>query len=324
MPDDRVVITAVGPVTPVGVGRAELAAALAEGLEPVEIGQLNVEDYLASAKTYLDPNSAYALCSAALALKDARLTVNDDNAASVGVSFGTRLANVTTVESYLKMLREQGVKLASPLLFIHGYPNTSVSLSAIEFGIKGTSFNFNSGRFAGLQALIQAADELGSGGMSVMLAGAADTYTEVTRAAALGAPFGAAMTLALERLEGASARGAQPLAEVAGCGLVRSADDAASRALADAGIGASDIDWLLSDAADALDISGRAHLTELIKVLGDCGAATAMLGVALVALAVGEGKPPAGLGLARAPRNALVVSADDFGAAAIVLKKPTD
>lgn len=319
----RIVITGVGPISPLGLGRAELSAALGEGLEPAELGELHVEDYLTSAKTYLDPNSAQALCSTALALADARLRLSDSLAASVGFSFGTRLGNVTTVESYLKMVREQGVKLASPLLFIHSYPNTSVSLTSIEFGIRGTSFNFNSGRFSGLQALIQAADELWKGKMSVMLAGASDTYTEVTRATAAGEPFAAAVTLVAEGVQAARRRGVEPLVEVAGCGLAGSAAEAFSRALREAATARAEIDWLLADAppAEPTATGTRIHTTALRELTGDCGAATALIGVTLAAVVMGEGKLPVGLGLTELPHAAAVVSADDSGAAAVILRK---
>jgi len=322
MSETPIVITGVGPVTPVGTGRDELAAALDEGLEPVELGQIRLEDHLAAGKTYLDPNSELALVSAALALEDARLEITDANAPSVGLSFGTHLGNVTTVESYCRMLREQGVKLASPLLFIHAYPNTSVSLTAMEFGLGGTSFNFNSGRWCGLQALACAVDELQSGEMSVMLAGSADTYTQTTRPLAVDEPFSAAATVVLERADAAAGRGARALATVAGCGVAASPGDALARALAQASLDETDVDWLLSDALEdaAARTDDRTHSTRLARLVGDSGAATAMTGVVLAALVLGEGKLPAGLGLAALPRTAVIVSADDAGAAAVVLR----
>jgi len=322
MSDAPVVITGIGPVTPVGVTRAELAAALDEGLEPAEIGEIDLEEYLETEKTYLDPNSELTLISAALALEDANLAITDEDAPSVGLSFGTHLGNVTTVESYCTKLREQGVKLASPLLFIHSYPNTSVSLTAMEFGIRGTSFNFNSGRWCGLQALASGADELCAGRMSVMLAAASDTYTEMTRLVALGRPFSGAAALVLEPADAASARGVRALAEVGGCGLASSAEGALSRALVEAAVERSDIDWLLLDAPE--DTLGRTvegtHVTGLVNVVGDSGAATALTGIVLAALVLGEGKLPAGLGLSALPRTVAVVSTDSSGAAAVVLR----
>jgi len=326
MTDGCVVITGIGQVGPVGVGRAALTGAIDHGITLAPVGKLRLEDYLHSAKTYLDPNSEHALCATSLALADARLAVADENAASVGMSFGTRLANVVTVESYLKMVREQGVKLASPLLFIHSYPNTSVSLLSIEFGIKGTSFNFDCGRWCGLQALIQAFDELRTQKMSVMLAGASDTYTEVTRPCSKGTPFAGAVTLVLERAEDAIRRGVRAAVELAGAGLAATGEEALSRALAEASAGRPQIDWLLADpSADAAGLAAaRIHATDLVKTVGDCGAATAMLGLALATVTLDEAKLPARLGLKAAPQAAAVVSADESGAAAVVLRRISD
>jgi 3-oxoacyl-(acyl-carrier-protein) synthase len=322
-----VAITGIGAVSPAGTGgAAALAAALDRPIALAPVGKLRLEDYLRSAKTYLDPNSAHALCATALAVKDAHLVVGGPDAPSAGMSFGTRLGNVATVESYLKMTREQGVKLASPLLFIHAYPNTTLGLLAIEFGLTGTSFNFNSGRWCGLQALIQAYDELRSQKMSVMLAGSADTYTEVTRPCLAGTPFTAAAALVLERAEDGYRRGVRPAVEVAGAGLGSSGEDALSRALAEASVGWPEIDWLLADpSAEAASRSAeRTHATDLVKTVGECGAATALVGLALAAVALKEQKVPSGFGLASAPRAAAVVSADESGAAAVILRGISD
>ena len=346
----RIVITGLGPVGPLGVGREALAASLAKGLDPVELGPLRVEDYATSAKTYLDPNSLLTLAATSLALRDAGIRDGDrdgpdsgtvpisvPNSAdsrrgekevgtvpfdAIGMSYGTRFGNVATVEAYLKMFREQGAKLASPLLFIHAYPNTSLSLAAIEFKLMGTSFNFDSGRACGVQALVQAFDELRAGKMSVMLAGAGDTYTETTRRCAVGKARNAAAALVLEREGDALARGAHALAEVAGCGLSRSADQALSRALAQASLGRPQIDWLLVDAPDDnIGASTGIHATDLLRAVGDSGAATALTGVALAALAIREMGTVPFLGLVEPPLAAAVVSADEIGAAAVVLRR---
>jgi|GEM_PF-2405257 3-oxoacyl-(acyl-carrier-protein) synthase len=327
MTGGSVAITGIGVISPVGLGVDALADALDRGISLAPVGKLRLEDYLRSAKTYLDPNSANALAATSLALKDAHLVVGDEIAPSAGITFGTRLGNVVTTETYLKMVREQGVKLASPLLFIHSYPNATVGLLAIEFGLKGTSFNFNSGRWCGLQALIQAFDELRSGKMSVMLAGASDTYTEVTRPCLAGTPFAAAAALVLERAEDGYRRGVRPAVEVAGAGLAATGEEALSRALADAAAGWPQVDWLLADPSAGVAagrFAARTRATDLVIAVGECGAATALVGLALAAVALREAKLPAKLGLTSPPRTAAVVSADPSGAAAVILRKISD
>jgi 3-oxoacyl-(acyl-carrier-protein) synthase len=158
-----------------------------------------------------------------------------------------------------------------------------------------------------------------------MLAGAGDTYTETTRRFAAGKALNAAAALVLEREGDALARGAHALAEVAGCGLSRSADQALSRALAQASLGRPQIDWLLVDAPDDnIGASTGIHATDLLRAVGDSGAATALTGVALAALVLDAGKVPAGFGLVEPPVAAAVVSADEIGAAAVVLRRITN
>ncbi len=322
MTASRIFVTGIGTVGPLGIGRDSLAATLAKGFEPVAAPALRIEDFVTGAKTYLDPTSAMVLAATSLALRDAKLTPESASRDAVGMSFGTKFGNIATQESYLKMLREQGAKLASPLLFIHAYPNTSLSLAAIEFKLMGTSFNFNSGRAAGVEALAQAFDELRAGKMTVMLAGAGDTYTQTTRRGASAQAFDAAATLVLERELDVLKRGARGMAEVAGCGLARTADEALSRALAQASLGRPQLDWLLVDApTDGLAVSAGLKAVDFVKAVGDCGAAGALTGVALAALVLDATTPPARLGLAESPVAAAVVSADESGAAAVVLRR---
>ena len=67
----RVFITGIGPVGPLGVGREALASALVKGLQPAELGPVRIEDFVSSAKTYLDPASVLVLAATSLALRDA-------------------------------------------------------------------------------------------------------------------------------------------------------------------------------------------------------------------------------------------------------------
>ncbi len=102
----EVLITGIGMVSPLGVGRAAVSAALAEGksgigdltlFEPpgncehaAEVGAYDWRDYLFSKQTYADRCTQLAVGAARLALEDAGLPTpvpGDD--APVGLCYGT-------------------------------------------------------------------------------------------------------------------------------------------------------------------------------------------------------------------------------------------
>lgn len=89
---------------------------------------------LKSVKGYLDPAGAYTLGAAALCLGEGAAALAGLRSAVVGVSqYG---APRSAMQFYLAML-EKGHRLASPLIFPHGYANTAPNLVAIEFGLAG-------------------------------------------------------------------------------------------------------------------------------------------------------------------------------------------
>lgn len=187
----NVLITGLGAVSVAGVGCALTAEALSNQppAEPADsVGELDLAGHLKAAKTYLDRNSQLALLSASMAMDDAGLLPPDESL-NVGVSFGTAFGNVGTTETFLKMLAQKGPKLASPLLFIHSYPNTSSSLIAIEWTLTGPALNFCTGSSAGVDAIIAAAETVTDGKADVMLTGAAEAGGELLRTCLPGMAF---------------------------------------------------------------------------------------------------------------------------------------
>ena len=145
----EVLITGMGVVSAIGVGRDEFAAALkarrcgisevtgfdAEGcrcLLAAEVVDFDVEAFLESRKNYLDRNTELAFGAARLALDDSRLRISEENAERIGLSIGTAFGNVESVLTFHRQLVEKGARLVSPFIFPHTYNNTTASLLAIE------------------------------------------------------------------------------------------------------------------------------------------------------------------------------------------------
>jgi len=234
---NSVVITGIGPVSAIGIGREAWLAGLAGGasgvsplslfpadqptaeergglLSTAEVRGFDQDVLLPSVKTYLDRASAFTLAAGQLALADAGLNAGARDRWRTGVVLGSEFGCLNTMQLYTVALQQKGARLANPLLFSHMYVNTPASLAAIEFGLGGHHGAF-AGRDAGRQALESAIEALQLGRAEIMLAVGVDVISEpLYRALAAEETTGSeplgegACALMLETANGAAARGA--------------------------------------------------------------------------------------------------------------------
>jgi 3-oxoacyl-[acyl-carrier-protein] synthase II len=256
MSDRQVLITGAGVISPLGVHLAELAEALAAGRSGVgeiagfdardypcrygaEVLDLELGDFLASSKTYLDRTSAFALAACADALKEAGWGGDE----TVGLVLGTAWGCLDSLELFAEKFATGKRKLVPPLPFSHSYANAPNSLAAIEFKLRGFNACLTSGHVAGAAAIEYAARRIRLGKDRRLLAGGSDALSEsifhayglrgVLSRDGQARPYdpasgglvlgeGAAV-FALEDAASAAARGARPLARLLGCGAANGA-----------------------------------------------------------------------------------------------------
>lgn len=166
-------------------------------------------NYLESQKTYLDRCSALALAGAALALRDAEIAWPVEGGEEFGLTLGTHLGCVDTMQSFWKNVSEKGVRLATPLLFSHSYVNSPISLCAIEFGLKGYHSTFCAGKNSGLEAVRAAFDAIRLGHAQAMLCGGVEALTPTREACESGDLGEASVFFVIESVEHAIARGSE-------------------------------------------------------------------------------------------------------------------
>jgi 3-oxoacyl-[acyl-carrier-protein] synthase II len=263
----RVVITGIGPVTAAGVGRAAFFAALEEGASAVgplsnpvpggprlgaELTDFQVEDYLEHPKAYLDRASQLAFAAMALALEDANIDMASVDRRAAGLLLGSAFGSLQTMQTFYDDLLVKGARFVKPFIFPHTYPNTAISLLALEYGLSGYHMNFAAGAMSSACALIDACDMIRRGGLDMAFAGGCEAISDVLvrGMAAAGTlspcddgeedcnPFAAdrngfvlgegAAVIVLEEYESARRRGAGIYAEITGAGLASApAGDAA-------------------------------------------------------------------------------------------------
>ncbi len=279
---ERVYITGLGPVCSLGVGIEAFAGALwerpyrvrelaaASGQErPVSVRRVpafDLNNYVKSKRSYVDPHSAFALAAGSLALASSRGQAREIPPGTGGLAMGTVFGNTASQEIFQQGVRLKGVRLASPVLFQHCYPNTTNSLLCIEFGLRGYNQNFCGDSLCGAQALQAAWEAIRDGLADLMLVGGCDALGD-RLSAALRREYGAdglvlgegACFIVLENQRSVRRRDSTPVCEVvsvasAGTGLPgppRSAEAegqiaaatrlAISRALAQAGLWEGDL-----------------------------------------------------------------------------------
>jgi hypothetical protein len=104
----------------------------------------SAKDYLTSVKGYLDPAGAFCLAASALALGGPRqgAAAAAGTRQRSGVCTITRYGSTLSGYRFTEQLLQKGPRLASPLVFPHGYANTPGNLAAIEFGCGGPHMVF--------------------------------------------------------------------------------------------------------------------------------------------------------------------------------------
>jgi 3-oxoacyl-[acyl-carrier-protein] synthase II len=153
----RVVITGLGAVTPLATGVEESWRKLCQGTSGVaritrfdpsgfsvqiaaELKDFHPEDFLDKKKIRrTDPFIQYALVAARMAIDDAGLTINGDNASRVGVVLGSCTGGMTMYEKNLLALCNEGAEKVSPF-FIPGFiANMATAEVSMAFGARGPS-----------------------------------------------------------------------------------------------------------------------------------------------------------------------------------------
>jgi 3-oxoacyl-[acyl-carrier-protein] synthase II len=252
----RVVITGIGVISPVGIGKSTFWEALLagkSGIGPVtafdstnfaaHIGA-EVRDF--DAKCYIKKQqpdrkgraTQMAVGATRLAIADSRLDLDSIPRRRIGVSMGTTSGEPLFIEHY-NDARKQGGDAAVEAEWMKLYPCHVIPTHvAIEFDLHGPSLMIPTACAAGNYAIGYGFDLIRTGRADLMLAGGSDAFSRIPYMgfARLGAiapercqPFdknrkgmvpgeGSGM-LVLEPLDAALARGATIYAEVLGYGV---------------------------------------------------------------------------------------------------------
>jgi 3-oxoacyl-[acyl-carrier-protein] synthase II len=193
---NRVVVTGVGVLSPIGIGKEEFWQGCVEGrsgIKPItgfEVGHLRsklghqVEDpdykrYIKPANLRrMDRISRMVTATVKLAMQDAGLEMSAEDPEQVGIMIGTGLGSSKTVDLFFRDLVHNGPQEVAPLLFQTSVPNAICSHASIEFGITGINTTFSHKEASTESAIVHAFEALRLGKAEVIFAGGGDEISE--------------------------------------------------------------------------------------------------------------------------------------------------
>lgn len=187
-----VVITGLGVVSPIGVGREPFAASLEQGRSGVRpITHFDASEFTTRFSAYIDdfdpsavlnPKEArrmarfqqFAVVAAEEAVADAGLVFDDAEADRVGVIVGSGIGGLHVMEEQNRKLAEGGPRKVSPFLVPMMIVDLAAGLISIRLGAKGINYAPVSACATGAHAIGEGAEAIRRGQADVIVAGGVD------------------------------------------------------------------------------------------------------------------------------------------------------
>jgi len=152
---NRVVITGLGPVTPIGTGKNKFWQSLIQGKCGIdrisyfdakeyptkiaaELKDFDCSNYISTKEANrMDKSTQFSIVAAMLALEDSKLKITEKDSYSTGVIIGSGIGGIGTFEKQHKILLEKGPGRVSPFFVPMMISNISAGEIAIKIGAKG-------------------------------------------------------------------------------------------------------------------------------------------------------------------------------------------
>jgi len=193
---NRVVITGLGPVTPIGIGKEAYHKAQLEGKNGISTitrfdttgvackfaGQVLEDLSLFLDKKemkYWDRFVQLAVIGADLAVKDAGLSSEDLNSETVGVLIGTGIGGIETWEAQSSVLHAKGASRISPFFVPMMICNMASGAVSMRYGAQGPCSTVVTACATGTGAIGDAYRTLQLGEAEVMIAGGSEAAITV-------------------------------------------------------------------------------------------------------------------------------------------------
>src|SRR3954463_419760 len=188
----RVVITGIGPITPIGTSRDAFWSGLQEQKSAVrsitrfdpsefrshnaaEINDFVPTDHLEAKRAKrLDRFAQFSVVGSQLALDDANLDLSKEDRERVGANMGTALGGVGYAEGQLAVYLQQGLRAVDATLALAVFGGGASCNIAIELGVMGPNSTNAMSCASGTIAVGDAFRQIRDGYADIMIAGGAE------------------------------------------------------------------------------------------------------------------------------------------------------
>jgi 3-oxoacyl-[acyl-carrier-protein] synthase II len=184
----QVVITGIGPITPIGNGAEGLWAGVRRGqsgvkriqqFDPAPFNSQIAAEVEFQPLDFMDPKKAHrldrfsqiALACSQMAMADSGMTLECARRAGMGIYTGSALGGVAFAEEQHVEFLRGGLRTVSPMVALSVFGGASASNVAIEFGLTGPSVANANSCASGVIAIGEAARLIRDGRVDAMLAG---------------------------------------------------------------------------------------------------------------------------------------------------------
>ncbi len=200
----RIVVTGIGAVTPVGIGKEAYWNALASGTSGVgNITLFDTTDFevrIAGEVKNFDPSSfmerrdakradrftQFAIAAAKQAVEDSGLVIDSTNAERVGVLIGSGIGGLATLEEQIRILIEKGPNRVSPFLIPMMIVNMASGMVSILTGAKGPNSTVATACATGAHAIGDCLEIIRRGDADAMIVGGAEAAVTPVSMAGFG------------------------------------------------------------------------------------------------------------------------------------------
>ncbi|SHJ95761.1 beta-ketoacyl-ACP synthase II [Paramaledivibacter caminithermalis] len=188
----RVVITGIGVISPIGIGKENYWNALRDGVNGIgKITKFDVSEYATqiagevkdfNSHDYIDKKEArrmdrftqFAVSAAKMALEDSKLNLDEINRERLGVSLGSGVGGIETLEREHNKLNEKGPRRVSPFFIPMMISNIGAGHISMALGAKGPSITTVSACASSNNAIGDAFKIIERGDADIMFTGGAE------------------------------------------------------------------------------------------------------------------------------------------------------
>ena len=188
----RVVVTGLGAITPIGIGREDFWNSLIEGRSGIgnitrfdttdfdtkiaaEVKDFDPTDYINKKEAKrMDPFTQYAVAGTKLALDDGKIDLEKINLDRVGVIVGSGIGGMKTLETEFNKMKDRGPSRVSPLLIPMMISNMAPGQISMTFGFRGSSMSITTACASGTHAIGESFEMIKAGKMDMVVAGGSE------------------------------------------------------------------------------------------------------------------------------------------------------